>query len=501
LTSAALPRQRKPSAAFSSLGLLGWLLCLVLLFSDLWVLGPALFVFLLGMYVLSRDDGAPVVAAAFTYQWLQVTIALVYLAITSRRITDLSGIDANRMVLLGLASVTAYFGGYAMIASRGKRVDPASEQALVTSPSFRLIAISYAVAVIVNLPLQRNAWGIPALTQVLLVLSIARYSLLYVLMTRLLKPTPRWPMVLALIVMELTLGFTGFFAAFRESLVFIVLATLGAANRRRASTWVAGLAVAALAVMAALTWTAIKEIVRAQYSSASSLGQRLSNVASVLGPAVRGSATQWDEHSDQLVSRMWMIHYPALALERVPSEVPHENGKLLWGAVSNTIMPRMFFPEKGVLPSSSDEVRKYAGVYVTGRERNTSFAFGYAGEAYVDFGWPLMLAPILAFGCLLGYADRLMRTVLRSPDVRDGVRVVVLWSSMYLYEVSWVMLLGTTTSLLVVLVGGGLLFERAFHLGTPPPRSGIRVDSPARGNSPTVRSQRMTNTSARMRPG
>jgi hypothetical protein len=490
MTTAALPRQREPSAAFSSLGLIGWLVCIVLLFSDLWVLGPALFVFLSGMYILSKNDGPPVVATAFTYQWLQVTVALIYLAITGRRIADLAGIDPNRMVLLGLASVAAFFGGYAFVVKLGRSRERAVSRPIGRVASFSLIAISYGVAVIINFPLQRNAWGIPALTQILLILSFARYCLLYVLMTRLLKPVPRWPLILALVMLEVTLGFSGFFATFRESLVFIVLAILGAANRRRASTWLAGFAVAIIAVMAALTWTAIKPIVRAQYSSAASFGQRLTNVALVLGPAIRGSATQWDEHSDQLVSRMWMIHYPALALDRVPSEVPHENGRLLWGAVSNTIMPRMFFPEKGVLPSSSDEVRKYSGVYVTGRERNTSFAFGYVGESYVDFGWPLMLVPILAFGCLLGYADRFMRSALRSPDIRDSVRVVVLWSSMYLYEVSWVIMIGTTTSLLVVLVGGGMLFERAFRLGVTEPGDGYGVGSQEPGGSSAIASSR-----------
>ena len=502
MTTGALPRHRGPSAAFSSLGLIGWLLCLVLFFSDLPVLGPALFVFLAGMYVLSRDDGPPVVPAAFTYQWLQVTIALVYVALTGRRIADLTGIDPDRMVVFGLASVATFFGGYAIIARLGKAGAGESEQESGRAPSFRLIAISYAVAIMVNLPLQRNAWGIPALTQVLLVLSFARYSLLYILMTRLLRPKPRWPLILALVVLEVTLGFSGFFATFRESLVFIVLAILAVLNSRRAATWLAGAAIAAIAIMSALTWTAIKPIVRAQYSSSASMLERLNNVASVLGPAVRGSATEWDVHADQLVSRMWMIRYPALALERVPSVVPHERGKLLWGAVSNSIMPRMFFPEKGVLPSSSDEVRKYSGVNVTGRERNTSFAFGYAGESYVDFGWPMMLVPILAFGCILGLVDRLIRSLLRSPEIRDSVRVVVLWSSMYLYEVSWVMLIGTTTSLLVVLIGAGFVFERVFHLGAPPLVSRNRTGSGAEPMMPALLAQRSGTTGPRrVRPG
>jgi len=465
LTTATLTRRREPSAALSSWGLIGWLICLVLLFSDLWVLGPALFVLLAGYYLLSRDDGPPVVPAAFTYQWLQVTLALWYLVFTGRRIADLEGIDPQRMMLIGLIAVSSLFLGYHLVARRGRSANEVSDSTDRRAPSFTLIAISYGVAVLAGLSLPRLAWMIPALTQILLILGIARYSLLYVLMTRLLKPKPRWSLIALLVSLEVALGFTGFFAGFREPLVFIGLAILGASNRRRWSTWVAGFAVAGLAVAAALTWTAIKPVIRKEYSYSASAAERLVNVLNVLGPALQASTTQWATEADQLVSRIWMMRFQALALERVPEVVRHENGKLLLEAVRNTITPRMFFPEKGVLASSSDDVRKYAGVYVTGRERNTSFAFGYAGQSYVDFGWPWMLLPIFAFGCMLGLADRGMRRLLKSPDIQDGIRVVVLWSSLYLYEISWVMMLGTATSLFAVLMATGIVFERVFHLG------------------------------------
>jgi hypothetical protein len=172
---------------------------------------------------------------------------------------------------------------------------------------------------------------------------------------------------------------------------------------------------------------------------------------------------------------MWMIKFPAMALERVPESVPYEGGTILKDAVSNAVMPRVFFTNKGVLPSESEKVRKYAGVYVAGRERGTSFAFGYVAESYVDFGKPLMFLPILLFGCLLGVADRLIRRILVDPDVVNAVRVVVLWSSAYAYEQSWAIMIGTTLSLFVVMVGVGMAFDRL-----------IRRSSAIRGPEPAV---------------
>jgi hypothetical protein len=124
----------------------------------------------------------------------------------------------------------------------------------------------------------------------------------------------------------------------------------------------------------------------------------------------------------------------------------------------------MFFPNKGILPSESDKVRKYSGIWVAGRESKTSFAFGYSAEAYVDFGLPWMFAPILIFGALIGLGDRLMSSQLRNPNIRNGVRVVVLWSTMYLFEQSWVIMIGMGVGLFIMLLGSGMIFERALHL-------------------------------------
>ena len=464
MSTAVIPNRarRNSPSVFSTWGILGWLLCVTLLLSDRWLLGPSLFVLLVGLYLLSRDDGPPVVAAAFTYQWLQVTVALWYLAVTSRRIDDLNDPEPTRMVLIGLATIVAFFGGYYWVNRiRGKR-DVGAQRSGSRAAPFSLIAISYVAAIVVNFPLQRIAWSLPAITQILVILSFARYCLLYVLMTRLLKPKPKWSLILLIVAAEIVLGFTGYFATFKESLVFVVLAIFASANRRSVATWMAGAAVVAMTFGAAVVWTAIKPLLRAQYSYSASPGERLLSVVEVLGPALKNASTLWEPQVDRFVSRLWMIKYPALAIERVPSAVPHENGKLLWGAVSNTFMPRMFFPEKGVLPSSSDKVRKYSGVYVAGRETRTSCAFGYAAESYVDFGWPWMLVPIFTFGAMVGLADWVMRSMLRNSDIRDGVRVVVLWSSMYAFEVSWVFLIGLTFGLFTVLVGGAVMFERTF---------------------------------------
>jgi hypothetical protein len=173
---------------------------------------------------------------------------------------------------------------------------------------------------------------------------------------------------------------------------------------------------------------------------------------------------------------MWAVYYPALALKRVPVVVPHTNGAILRGAIDNILTPRVFFPGKPALPSQSDEVRTFAGVWVGGRETNTSYAFGYVGEAYVDFGLPFMFLPIFAFGLFFGFAYRWLGRHITDDELRNGAIIVIAWSTLGLYEASWVMLIGPAVTILVALGGGAFFLDKLFRatskerIGRVPPR-------------------------------
>lgn len=446
-------------SVFSPALLFCWFVCLILCFTEQWLLGPSLFVLVLGWRYLSRRGEPPVAAAAFTYQWAQVTIALFYLAITGRMISQMKAIDPQPIVLMGLVSISSLFGGYYMVARRRPhwRQSSESDQGSLT---LAFVSVSYLVTVASSQLLLRIAWNFPAVTQLLFVLSFVRYALLYLLMTRLLNPRPRWLPILLVLVAELGMGFSGYFASFKESLAFIGLALFVSAARRRGSAWFALVALAAIGLTAGIAWTAIKPVLRKEYSYSATATERLSRVVDALIPALENPPVPWSTQVDKFVSRVWQVFYPGLALERVPRLVPYEHGKILRAALSNTFKPRIFFPDKGELASESDLVRKYSGVRVAGRESKTSIAFGYVAESYVDFGWPLLMLPIFVFGCVIGIADLVLNRYIMNWEILQSVRVVVLWSSMYLFEASWVITIGTFVSLTLAVGVMGVMFDR-----------------------------------------
>jgi hypothetical protein len=152
---------------------------------------------------------------------------------------------------------------------------------------------------------------------------------------------------------------------------------------------------------------------------------------------------------DKLISRLWTIPLPARALQRVPSVVPYENGAILRAALKHIVTPRLFFPDKANLPSDSEEVRKYTGVWVAGPEQNTSIAFGYAAESYVDFGIPWMFLPVLGFGIVMGCGYKFFLHAIQNRELAVSFVVTVFWLSLYLFERSWVKTLGLAGTLMI----------------------------------------------------
>jgi hypothetical protein len=470
----ALPGSRLPHQ-LRDLGAIGLIVVFGLLADD-WLASVGLLVLFIGWKYLSRESGPPIVAAAFSLQWLQVMAAIVYFAISGRQVWEMRSGGYHEMVLLGLAAVVILFTGFYLGAGLGRFKRWRERPPRLLPWSTNRIALFYLSTVAGSGVLQELAWSAPGLTQPLLVLSRIRYVLLFFLVTRLIRLKMPWPWIAGILATELTLGFSGFFAEFREPLVVVAIAVIGSMDRKRARTWVIVGGLAALAVFSAVVWTAIKPIIRRDYVAAVSRSKRLGAALTVAGETFTLGGAEWKWQTDAMVSRMWAMYYPALALNRVPSVLPHENGKIIRGAVQNVLTPRLFFPQKAALPSQSDEVRKYSGIWVSGRESNTSYAFGYVAESYVDFGIPLMFVPILGWGLLLGYAYRWLTRNIHFDELRTGVLVVICWATLTPYEASWAMMIGPAVTIMAILGVGAVLTDRFFRKTAkrqglvPPPR-------------------------------
>jgi hypothetical protein len=399
---------------------------------------------------LRGGEGPPVLALALSFQWAQVNAGVFYCGITGRPLDAIRFSDYRPMVLMGMGCVLALLAGLKLALLRG--IPPPHPQLPVKAFSTQALYLTYFGLLATVGVIHTVAWEIPVLTQGILALGFLRLVALYLLLRRLSSPRIRWRPVLILLGIEVVLGFTGFFASFREPLMMLVLVLLERFDPRRIHHWLLIGASACAIFFFGLLWLSIRTTYRSSFEIEAFAESRTARLEKVVSLSKGWFGSDFEgivDNLDFFVDRLWTIYYPALAVSRVPDVLPHENGQILAKAVRHILMPRLFFPNKPILLSDSEMVRKYSGVWVAGTEQNTSIAFGYAAEAYIDFGLPWMFLPVLIFGFIMGRLYRFFLRLIWHRELAVGLVTVIFWLSLYLFERSWIKTLGFSFTLMI----------------------------------------------------
>ena len=410
-----------------------------------------------------EDEGPPVLALAMTVQWVQVTAGIFYTGLTGRPLSPTDAPDTDRMVLIGLGCVLSLTAGlwFGVRQVRGRM--PKLENAPNEVVGWRLLIMIYFGALAATGVMQQFAWSYPTLTQAIFVLTFAHLAILFLMLRRLTRPVLRPELILLLLAFEVSLGFTGYFSNFKEPLLLGGLAMLETFDARRTQHWVLGAVLAGVLATASVMWMGVRTEYRQDIDEQwldSSRTERLSRMQALLTDWLRQRDDRVQRDFDVLVDRTWAIYYPSLAIGRVPDVLPHTEGQLMSSALLHLVTPRLLFPNKPDLPSDSDLVRKYSGVYVAGVEQNTSIAFGYAAEAYVDFGTPTMFVPVLLFGVFMGAMYEWFLRTIQHRELAVTLVTVVFWMALYLFERSWAKTLGLSLTMMVYLGGLTFLIDR-----------------------------------------
>ena len=450
---------------FSEIQLLSYagIAFLVGLFANDWIAGASILTLIVGIRLVSTDDHLFVLPIAFTFHWLQTSIGVMYLGFVGRAVPTVELSDYRPMVLLGLGCCLALALGVRLGLMLRRAPDP-NQSRPGFAFSFGLLVAVYVGTIVLESTLGALAPEYPSIRQIIVTFDTARLGVLFLILRRLCSPQPRWGLVALVVSVEIVLGITGFFAGFREPVVLAVLAVLEIFDRRNKRHWLAIGVGGVAAVMLGLLWMSIRVEYRKEYVEVdkfqASRSDRVEKIGSLTSAFLSSESTDLWRATDTLVDRLWTVYYPALALARVPRVLPHTNGAIFSAALVHIVTPRVFFPNKAELPSDSEEVRKYSGVHVAGRETNTSIAFGYAPESYIDFGIPLMFVPVFGFGVAVGFLYAVFRQLIWHRELFVAFATVAFWLTMYLFERSWATMLGVSLGFMVYLGAPVVLLDR-----------------------------------------
>jgi len=438
----------------------------------LYVSGDALVAFSLAVLwfiwkALPIKGMPPVLPLALTYQWFQAAGGLIYCVAFDRDLPVLHVPEHRAMVLIGLGCVMAITVGL-MVGTRIFGVQPYPTEAPSIFPT-SLLMTAYAALTVFEGTINQIAWRYPLLTQAILAISLIRLGVLYLLLRRFMEPELRLAPFGALLALEIMLGFTGFFASFREGVAITAMVLYQGFNWRRPGHAMAMAVLLVTALLTGIVWMSVRGQFRAEQVENTVLAQSRSARFERISELVDGWFRSGDSNAgydiDFLIDRMWAVYYPSLALARVPTILPHTDGAFVVGALRHVVTPRFLFPNKPELTSNSEKVRQYSGIWVAGRDEGTSIAFGYAIEAYVDYGLPAMFIPVFIYGTFMGMVFALFMRWIRLPDFGVPLLTVVFWLSLYLFEESWAKMLGDNVTMFLYLGGVVFVLERMARSG------------------------------------
>jgi len=434
---------------------------LVGLVADQWLIGLSVPVLWSIWRFLRLADGPPVLAFAMTYHWGMNVVGLYYYSLTGRKPLAMQATMYGEMVVISLVCIVLIVAGMVAgdaIVSRRVAQRPTRDIAL----SWTNLLVFYFALLAFRGSLRDYAWNLgPGFTQGVLAITYVRFALFYLILRRLVY-LRRWTYAAAFVVLELALGMIGFFAEFREPLFIAVVVVAEQFDYRRAAHWVSFVVVGAVMLVTGVIWIGIRSPLRsyAEQLSTLSVTDRLAYTANMAQNLLASNGESKLDTVDQFIDRMWDVYYPALALERVPSVVPHTNGAMMSAALQHVVTPRILVPDKADVESDSLQVRRFAGVMVAGPEQGTTISFGYPIQSYIDYGMPIMFIPVFLFAVFMGAAYRFLLRILIHREISVAVVTVIFWMSLYAANKSWAKLLGLAMTMLVYLGGFTFLIDR-----------------------------------------
>lgn len=374
----------------------------------------ALLVLSLGLKLLWRSGEPLILVFIFFYQWMQSGAGALYgnlIGIDLDHVPDPDGAVflgahhyASRLMLTGVLVLALAVRGAAGKASPeiNGRI-----RAIVSSKPFTFWGRIYVLTWIFGTICAVIAPAAGGLRVPLLSLSGVKWAGFIILTFAAFsspKPGPRRIWFFAF-CFEFLLSVGGYFASFKDVFFFSLFGLSAIKARLTPRMVILSGALAAVMLVFAVVWTAVKSDYR-QFSSGGSGQQQVTvsygeGLNEIIRLASNLDRQNLSDSTDDLVLRLMYFQLFGVTANRVPSIIPYSGGVIWREAITRPFMPRILFPEKRAI-NDSDLTNQYTGLGLATAKQGTSISLGYMAEAYIDFGPIYMFFAIGALGLGIG---------------------------------------------------------------------------------------------------
>ena len=128
----------------------------------------------------------------------------------------------------------------------------------VRAVSTKVLYIAYVASLLLTGVVQELAWQYPMFTQAILAITFTHLGLLFVLTRRFTRPRFHWERLAVLMAIEVAVGFTGYFAGFREPIIMGAIAILEVFDRRDMRHWAFAGVLALVLAASSLIWMSVR---------------------------------------------------------------------------------------------------------------------------------------------------------------------------------------------------------------------------------------------------
>ena len=305
---------------------------------------------------------------------------------------------------------------------------------------------------------------IPALDQPMEAVARIKIIALLMLFGGVLSANKGIAFLLAAVLVELVVGFSGVLGEFRSVFIILFISALAVRIRWTAITSIVVAGAAVLLVLLGLFWTSVK----AEYREVATGSDDSQNVKVSLdarlgylgGRVVSAGDIDWSRASYALLSRLAYVDIFGSVIG-VKLVSPEQGEFRQWSdALSHVFQPRFLFPNKPSLSDTEVFIRLARGDASEQMRTATSISVGYMSENYVDLGFPGMLAGVFMIGLFVAAACRYFMAVPLPWIVREGIILAFIYAVGHNgVEISLPKLLGATVMTFAVYA---LLIKFAF---------------------------------------
>jgi hypothetical protein len=287
------------------------------------------------------------------------------------------------------------------------------------------LILVYLVAAVGSVALAFIARAIPSLDQPFSAAAQIKVVALFLLCTYVFTTGQGGGTLLAAVVLEIFVGFTGFFSDFRGVFVYVAFAALAARLKWSGTATVAAISWLAVLLGLALFWTSVKVDYR-EYASGGTETQAivvpLSERMGYLGDKVLSiGETNWGETAYTLLYRFAYVDIFAQVIGVADSSPEPMVARQWREALGHVFQPRFLFPDKAGLSDSDVYLRLMRADPFEQINRGTSISVGYMGEMYSDLGFPGMLAGIVVAGVLIALIAKYFMSRPLPWMLREGI--------------------------------------------------------------------------------